>query len=391
MDISMHFQCGRIVIPEPENCSLQNNASSDLISPGNEGDSHFKVIVELYLMGFLCIFGIFGNFLSVVVMRRDRERKETLFLLQVLALVDGLYLVTGIMRYPLKYLINEYAYETMQLGVLPLLKTFQTICIWTMVLVTIDRYIYVCHPLRAQMLFTSKSRRLWALGIFTAGILYNIPRFFDSCITTFVLPCGRKPIGGMVYRNSFANSVYFVVYRHALYILLLYIIPLTVLTFMNCRLVCAIKHSRKQHAHCAHTSYPQDPTYDNRATTFLIIIVIIFIMCESLEPVIHFLSFLEVQMKFKIMSLNYLNIYTISALLMIVNSSINFVIYIAFGKRFRFILKETFKHSFMTTTSLFTRETVPLQGNQANGDAQGIKQVIHFANNQIYRHDYDFK
>ncbi|ELT92664.1 hypothetical protein CAPTEDRAFT_209520 [Capitella teleta] len=362
----MDFRCGRISIPEPDNCSGADNLSLNtgfIVAP--DDSSAFKVSVELYLIGTISLLGVLGNCLSALVLRRDRERRESLLLLQVLALADGVYLVAALFKYPLKYLINEYAYQHIQLGAFPLLKTSQTICIWTMVLVTIDRYVYVCHPLRAQRLFTRRSRRLWALGIFVAGVLYNLPRFFDSCISTFILPCGRKHIAAMVYRTAFANTVYYILYRHALYILLLYAVPLTILACLNCRLVRAIRRSRKQHAHCVHTAYPHDPTtHDNNATTFLVTIVVIFLICESLEPVIHLLSFMESQLGVRVMSFNYMNIYTVSALLMVVNSSVNFVIYVVLGQRFRRILKETFKQSFLTTTSFLTRETVPLQQQQ---------------------------
>jgi len=69
--------------------------------------------------------------------------------MQALAVADALYLVAASLRYPLKYVINKERYVDMQPVVFPLLKTFQTIAIWMMVLVTIDRFTCVCNPMDA--------------------------------------------------------------------------------------------------------------------------------------------------------------------------------------------------------------------------------------------------
>ena len=100
----------------------------------------FDIIVELYLISAFCIIGLCGNFVSLVVLRKDEVRHHGLFLLQALAVSDGAYLVVALLRYPAKHLINdEVIYLNVQLYVFPLLKITQTICIWMMVLVTVDR------------------------------------------------------------------------------------------------------------------------------------------------------------------------------------------------------------------------------------------------------------
>ena len=63
----------------------------------------------------LCLLGLFGNIVSVVVLRKDRERREALFLLQMLALADAFYILVALFRYPLKYLVpDQELYMDMQ-------------------------------------------------------------------------------------------------------------------------------------------------------------------------------------------------------------------------------------------------------------------------------------
>lgn len=383
----MSIQCGVHELAQPGNCTEVNTTLSlsaeVLLSLGiDEETPKYGVVVELYIIGVLCLIGIIGNLLSVIGLRRDKERRETLFLLQCLAVMHLLFVTTAIFRYPLKHLIDKHKYEYIQLGAFPLLKSFQTICIWTMVLVTIDRYIYVCHPLRAQMLFTHRSKRIWVCGITVAGFAYNLPRFFDSCITLFVIPCSDIAVGGMMFRPEFHHKAYYVVYRHVLYIILLYAVPLSILAFMNYRLIKAIHYSRKRHANCAHSSRAQDPTHDSNATTVLIIIVIAFMVCESPEPVIHTISSIETGLEVKLFTFDYLPFYTASSLFMIISASINFVIYLVFGQRFRHILLQLFRDSFTAATSKFTRDTVQLQ--YLTGRHNPAQPEVYLMNNHVY-------
>lgn len=75
------------------------------------------LIIELYVIGFLVAAGAFGNVLSLVVLKRDRQRRESLFLLRVLAVADLFYLVFATLRYPAKYLLPLVDLGTEGLGV----------------------------------------------------------------------------------------------------------------------------------------------------------------------------------------------------------------------------------------------------------------------------------
>ncbi len=53
--------------------------------------------------------------MSIIVLRKDRERREALFLLQMLALADAFYITIAIFRYPFKYLLaDQELYMEMQ-------------------------------------------------------------------------------------------------------------------------------------------------------------------------------------------------------------------------------------------------------------------------------------
>ncbi len=52
-----------------------------------------------------------------MVLQKDRDRREALFLMQMLAVADMFYLLISLLRYPLKYLISDQeVYINMQVA-----------------------------------------------------------------------------------------------------------------------------------------------------------------------------------------------------------------------------------------------------------------------------------
>ena len=341
----MTSYCGEVIKPNQTFCFFNDY-------------SHFEYVVELYLITGLAIAGLLGNAISIVVMQRDKERRESLFLLQILAIADAFYLLVCLLRYPLKYIIlSENEYASMQPVVFPLLKTAQTATIWTMLLVTFDRFIYICQPLKARLIFNHRGRRILAPLIFVMAFVYSIPLYIENCIMRFLDPCSGQLFYKMVYWQAFNNTIYFDIYKYAMYIVFLYLGPLSVLIVLNAKLVRAITYSTKH----IRVNSGSRRAREKNATMVLAIIVVIFILCESPELVLKLVSLMNRHANFmNIYNPGLMRLHTVSELLMALNSSVNFLVYVAFGKRFRKIMKETFTPRNSQAT-LDTPDTRPLQ------------------------------
>ena len=243
----------------------------------------------------------------------------------------------------------------------------------------------VVFNLRARQLFNKRGRRILSAVIFFGGFLYNLPRFFDSCVMKFHDICTGKTIARMVYApDYFSTTLYFDIYQNALYIIFLYVTPLSILLALNCKLIGAIKYSKRRHReitvpgdynHCfgySSSSYmPNTLTsrqfsqhHENNATLVLIIIVLVFIVCQTPELTYRIITLIvrHVEETENIFSIYFRHTFlTVTELLMVINSSVNFFIYCAFGRRFRRVMKYTFTPNGSTLT---THETVPLQQMQ---------------------------
>ena len=186
----------------------------------------------------------------------------------------------------------------------------------------------------------------------------------------------------MVFVQKLARNMwYFDIYQYASYIILLYILPLFSLVTLNSCLIGAIRFSRKQHREttvtgCGRNRPPPDPYYcryfpvnsqrpqhsnhhEANATFVLIILVLVFIICETPELVYRIITVLtrHVPGLDRTFDLEFQHTFaTVTELLMVINSSVNFFIYCAFGRRFRRVMKITFT----PTGSNFTHETMQL-------------------------------
>jgi len=91
-----------------------------------------------------------------------------------------------------------------------------------------------------------------------------------------------------------------------------------------------------------------------------------------------------------------LHLAVVSELLMIVNSSANFIIYVAFGRRFRRVMRETFRFSFRFSSAATAVTRDSPQGGGAGGGGGGgggggwpayaAQQQLQYHHNCIHAH-----
>ena len=126
--------------------------------------------------------------------------------------------------YPLLYYVK---------AVYPLALISQTGSIWTTCLITIERYLAVCHPLMSLTLST-RSRAIWALCILSlAAFLFNLPRFAEVDTT-----------GGSIRPSELRrNKIYYHVYYICLNLSLNYVLPLSLLFALNIKIYASVRHA----------------------------------------------------------------------------------------------------------------------------------------------------
>ena len=275
---------------------------------------------------------------------KDKVRTSTLFLFQGLSVVDNFLLVTVMPLYCIEpfvrytgfypnYLNRGYNYLIL-LYIFPWASISQTATIWLTVLVGVNRYIAVCKPYQAARLCTVRQAKIQLSVVVVFSVLYNVPRFFEYYVqpetvdnATYFRP-NLTTLGG--------NKLYTVIYDNILYMLFMLILPLVSLTLLNILLIRELKKLNRKRAEMQSARQQQD----NNVTLVLIIVVLVFIVCQSPALVTKFMwSVLDDTARECGGPQFYFS--KLSNLLVITNSSVNFIVYFMFNTRFRQILLDS--------------------------------------------------
>ena len=320
-------------------CSNNSSNSKEIV-----GFALFKVIIDVFVVGFLCAFGFVGNALTIAVLYRDHDRKNTTnWLLQTLAVTDTLYLLACVFIQPLDT-VNEYTDWAPGLrAAFPYIEPFmwvfasitQTITIWMVMLVTIDRYIAICMPL--TQLRSVERAKITVIIIVVAAVIYNIPRCFEREIVHAYDPCLGHKITKSKQTAFRENKIYFLVYKTICYFIFRAIGPLVILILLNLRLIQALREVRRKHKDLNKSTKNRE-----NITLMLVAVVTVFIICSIPGLTLRIIVTIRYFSKWGIELLTLQIINTITNMLLTVNSSINFLLYCLIGKKFRRILQRMF-------------------------------------------------
>ncbi len=326
--------------------SLPNN-SNLLMTNSSQWGQVITADCELFLfmlysvaMGILCILGFLGNTLSFLVLRHDRSTPVASFLLQILAIADNSFLLLWTIHYSIrhffKYLgINHHlhvAWLYVRVYSFPLLYMAQTETIWLTVVIALNRFMAVCMPYKAPHLCTIYNVYKEVVIVTSFSILYNIPRFFELSIIRKINGNSTEIDWQRTYMGS--NEIYERVYIDALYYMFSFVLPLLILAYVNTRVTIAYHASRQRKRRM--TSRRADN--ENNITLVMIIVVLIFMLCQAPARIVQ----LVWSYQFTHCSQYQYFLIHISNTLEVLNSSVNFLIYFLFRKRFRDIIWDHF-------------------------------------------------
>uniref|UniRef100_A0A914MUM8 G-protein coupled receptors family 1 profile domain-containing protein n=1 Tax=Meloidogyne incognita TaxID=6306 RepID=A0A914MUM8_MELIC len=312
------------------NCGLCTQFASD------HAYQIYNLVVIGFLLPFISLCGLCGNILSAFIYSRPALRHSYTgsIYLSALGCSDTAVILTALFLFFIdsirRYSLNlSILYGTLSPVVYPAGMIAQTCSVYFTIVAAVDCFVQVCMPTKIKRLFSSQLfTKCLASGILAFAFIYNIPHCFESILLDCWHPNFQSQSVEVCPAPLRFHPTYMLIYYKYMYAIFLAVGPLIVLIVLNIIVIIATVFCKKGNS------------ADNLA---LILVVLLFILCNTVALLINiFETHLASSMSWRI---NY--IIDISNLLVVFNSSFNFVIYYNFSRPFRC----TFSRHFGPTTS----------------------------------------
>ena len=295
-----------------------------------------NAFVGMVITGMIGVVGLIGNSLTFVVFWKGDFKSSTSFLFLSLSLIDSAVLLTAFTFHAVSvdfFTASLPSDLSVYLSVytVPLVSTAVMATAWVTVLIAVNRYIIVCLPLRASQWCSFSKVKIQLTVVLFSVILFNIPQIFRNRVVHYTRNNGTSYNAYVAKAAWRSYPQFYSVYDNILRTTVNVCLPLLVLTLLTIRLIKAMKAHRRMQAEMQSPHSQQG----NSMTFALVIVVIVFIICQTPRFVLHVMGFLGPWSLRVRCSVNIMN-----NTLIILNSAVNFGIYIVVNKRFRDVLAE---------------------------------------------------
>lgn len=290
------------------------------------------------VLPIVCFTGILGIILTVIVLSRKNMCTSTNSYFISLAIADLGFLVILSTRFLESKLTHAqfYKFEVFFVYAQIFLHTFLLTSVWVTVMLAVERYIAICHPLRAISICTVKRSRIIILVIFFLSFYMRISNFFEFRVVELFNLCTNSQILYVETTEFGSNKAYKIAYAWTVDGIICAVIPFLSLFFLNIRLITEIRKSTKYlRYHLGNHSKVQTvvSTEQLKITMMLISIIVVFFVCQAPYVVVicfkNIYNYESVHMPESMHIIIYITMFLLG-----LKSSFNFIIYCWFSEKF---------------------------------------------------------
>lgn len=328
------------------NLSAIGNDEVTMMTPAYEGDIMSKqlsdkisYILVCFLFPIITLSGMIGNILSLVVLSQKRIFKATVILLLGLTVADCLFLVANFLR-KATCIIKQFDLLTASWYYV---NTFTSLYYFTIstgrvstllvVAISAERFVAVTFPLKVRSISTKF--RMFMLVVFVYILTFGVLSFVPAQMDAKAANGSYYVIMSKFYLN---NTKFYKIYNNYISIILFRWVPKVLIIIFNALIFWKLKTRMALNddiGNSKSSSSTRRQRDQRQITTMLLVVAIIFIV--SLLPRDAFALTKRFVKEFKSngrYKYTYQIVNDISIVFEMINSSINFVIYMALNKTF---------------------------------------------------------
>lgn len=354
----------KINVDSVSNASVTYNNGQSCEDLGDDEYKEFyetaQYITGLIIYPILCILGITGNILALVVLNHKDMATSTNVYLSALAVSDTFKLLNDLMYFIILVVLqsNPLTGQITMSYVYPYAHYIfnMAVCVtaWLTISVAAERYICVCHPSKAKELCTIPRAKLICSVVFLFMSFLAIPSAFRYRVET-IHDLKNNVTCPQVVPTALGNNDAFMIPYSWIQNSLRGIIPVFVLVFMNARIINELRKERVK---------GKKFSARNRITLMLIVIIFMFLVCITPDAIMSTFfgkGYVEEDSLVK-------GIREITDSLLAVNSAFNFLLYCSMSQAFR----STFLKIFFCPLKVTSPERVPITRKNTQTDGGNV-------------------
>ncbi len=302
----------------------------------NDEEHHLQYLIDIsmtikyYAIPCVWVFGVIGNALAITIFSRKSMRSSlTGYLFLWLAIFDMLSISNGIFDFINLFEINSFPFNNVTCKIIPFLRnSFTSVAAYVLVGITIERLIGISMPHKAKQFCTIHNGKIYISVLIPVCFAIHLPVVVSFGVTTDE-------------NETFCDHLYNISLKHFMLFIFPWIralsyqiMPFCIMFVCNIVIISKLIRSAKDRTQSFSTS--SDGPNITSLTAMLIGVSGAFLICTAPTFVT---SILDIVDQFTLIADNYgfyLEILLlISDILLVVNHSINFYIYVLTGSRFR--------------------------------------------------------
>jgi len=303
----------------------------------HRGTMRKRIMCGVFLSTF-SILGIIGNILSIIVFTRPSMRTDSNLILSALGIFDSIYLLIQVIQLGLGEIVHKKEYGNAIKFVSPITHPVESFLyiggMYTMVLLTVVRYIAICHRDKAHLVSRGKIK-IYIGCILCFSFVWNFPKWFAL---EWVKVKGEDSQDELHVQDTAMglSDSYKDIYLTGLEkIVLEFVIPLATLTVLNILLLKMVIETKSTINNLSSTK-PADDSQERKLTIMIIVIVGVFFLCNIPDCIWWII---ESASKSESESETFI---CFSVFTHTLNCTVNVIIYASFGKKFQQTFFELF-------------------------------------------------
>ena len=312
------------------------------------------VVVCGGIIPVICILGIAGNILNLVVLANRKLQDSPYVYLRALAVSDLLTLLLKFFNSLSRAFFSHiYGWKVFEAQVyFPVAFASSTTSILLTLALTVERFIYVYYPIRAKSLCEPQIARIMVAVISLFSALWSIPRFF-----------AYSPNPDKYFAlTEFGHSLFFKIYVWVHIVAITFATCIAILIF-NILLIRGVhkSNSRRRSMVFQNSSQIKRMRDADRLTITLIAVFSVFIISELPSAFVSRSMVAAIFGRMNLTQFSYQITMLTCSILVVLQHSTNFIFYCLFNKRFWLVFRQKVlpctlnKVNTNTTTSSFAQ------------------------------------